>query len=255
MVGTIKVIPFFAKEESLLAWESELARHEAALSVRGFREKQAVLIQTRLSGTKDRVLDKTGTVTGGRPEVVSVEDHVLRLAAGLERASIHPVARAILHAASERGIALPEAVGLTEVPGVGVSGVIDGRALAIRTAGPGRVQVVEAEDPRAPAAVVVGEIVLADAVRSDSRRSVAALRALGVDVRARPRGLLSLVRRLDDADFLFRFTSSYFGAHFPCEALHEALGPEVVPWQPGVQAAVHGYLRERRMPALPPATG
>jgi len=144
-----------------------------------FRSGDALL---KLADVDMVVLDKTGTVTGGRPEVVSVEDHVLRLAAGLERASIHPVARAILHAASERGIALPEAVGLTEVPGVGVSGVIDGRALAIRTAGPGRVQVVEAVDPRAPAAVVVGEIVLADAVRSDSRRAVSSLRALGVDV-------------------------------------------------------------------------
>lgn len=80
-------------------------------------------------------------------------------------------------------------------------------------------------------------------------------RALDVDVRARPRTLLSLVRRLDDTDFLFRFTNSYFGAHFPCEALHEALGPEVAPWQPGVRAAVDGYLRERRTLALPPARG
>ena len=128
------------------------------------------------------VLDKTGTVTGGRPEIVHADDDVLRLAAGLERASIHPVARAILEAAAQRGIALPAATQLREVPGVGVAGRIDGRPLVVRAAGPGRVQVVEATDPRAPAAVVVGELRLADALRTDSPTAVSDLRALGVDV-------------------------------------------------------------------------
>lgn len=79
-------------------------------------------------------------------------------------------------------------------------------------------------------------------------------RALGVNVRPRTRSLLSLVHRLDDADYLFRLTNSYFGAHFPCEALHESVGPEMHPWQPGVDAAVRSYLRRHQIRAFPPAS-
>jgi len=144
-----------------------------------FRSGDALL---KLADVDLVVLDKTGTVTGGRPEVLRADDSVLRLAAGLERASIHPVARAILEEAGKRRIALPRATQLREVAGVGVAGVIDGRPLVVRSAGPGRVQVVEAPDPTAPAAVVIGEIILADAVRTDSRGSIDILRDLGVDV-------------------------------------------------------------------------
>lgn len=144
-----------------------------------FRSGDALL---KLSTVDLVVLDKTGTVTGGRPEVLLADDAVLRLAAGLERASIHPVARAILDEARARNIALPHAESLREVVGVGVAGTIEGRRLAVRASGPGRVQVIEASDPRANAAVVVGEILLADTVRSDSRRAVDTLRSLGVDV-------------------------------------------------------------------------
>lgn len=144
-----------------------------------FRSGDALL---KLADVDLVVLDKTGTVTGGRPEVLRASDDVLRLAAGLERASIHPVARAILEAAASRGIALPPATDLREVAGVGVAGTIDGRPLVVRSAGPSRVQVVEAADPRAPAAVVIGEIQLADTVRVDSQGAVETLRSLGVDV-------------------------------------------------------------------------
>ncbi len=144
-----------------------------------FRSGDALL---KLADVDLVVFDKTGTVTGGRPEVIRADDSVLRLAAGLERASIHPIARAILDEAARRHIALPVAERLTEVPGIGVAGLIDGRPLVVRAAGPGCVQVVEATDPHAPAAVVIGEILLADAVRTDSRTSIDALRTLGVDV-------------------------------------------------------------------------
>lgn len=77
-------------------------------------------------------------------------------------------------------------------------------------------------------------------------------RALGVSVRPRSRSLLSLLRRLDDADYLYRLTNSAFGAHFPCDELHRSVGPDVQPWQPGVRDAVRSYLRRTPTPVLPP---
>ena len=82
------------------------------------------------------VVDKTGTLTEGRPRVVSVvaapdgsnESEVLRVAATLERASEHPLAAAILAAAKERGIASGEISGFQSRTGKGVVGKVDGRA-------------------------------------------------------------------------------------------------------------------------------
>ena len=79
------------------------------------------------------VVDKTGTLTEGRPKLVSVEPSVgfepqtfLRLAATLERGSEHPLASAIVKGAEERGIALGSAEGFESITGRGVSGSVDG---------------------------------------------------------------------------------------------------------------------------------
>jgi P-type Cu+ transporter len=79
------------------------------------------------------VLDKTGTLTEGKPRVQQAEgmgglaaDEVLRLAASLERGSEHPLAAALVHAADEKNISLYEAHDFQAVPGQGVRGLIDG---------------------------------------------------------------------------------------------------------------------------------
>jgi Cu+-exporting ATPase len=84
------------------------------------------------------VVDKTGTLTEGRPKVSTLvpaegmeENELLRLAAGLERASEHPLAAAIVGAASERGLQLAEATGFDSITGMGVRGTVDGREVAI----------------------------------------------------------------------------------------------------------------------------
>lgn len=86
------------------------------------------------------VVDKTGTLTEGRPRLESVlaapgftETEVLRLAAGLERASEHPLATAIIAGAAARGIALPEVADFQSFPGKGVAGRVDGRACLLGT--------------------------------------------------------------------------------------------------------------------------
>ncbi|MGH6969342.1 MAG: heavy metal translocating P-type ATPase, partial [Stellaceae bacterium] len=87
------------------------------------------------------VIDKTGTLTEGKPRVVAVvplegfdEKTVLSFAASLERASEHPLAAAIVSAATERGAALRDAVDFASLTGKGVTGRIDGRRVAIGNA-------------------------------------------------------------------------------------------------------------------------
>jgi Cu+-exporting ATPase len=87
------------------------------------------------------VIDKTGTLTEGKPKVVAVvpaggrdETEVLRLAASAERASEHPLAQAIVKAAEERSIALTDVRDFDSPTGKGVIGVVDGRRIVLGNA-------------------------------------------------------------------------------------------------------------------------
>ena len=85
------------------------------------------------------IVDKTGTLTEGQPRVETVaglleEGELLRLAAGLERASEHPLASAIVEAAEQRGAVAAAATDFEYRPGQGVAGRVDGRQVAIGTA-------------------------------------------------------------------------------------------------------------------------
>ncbi len=84
------------------------------------------------------VVDKTGTLTEGKPKLTAVvpakgfdESEVLQLAASLERASEHPLAAAIVHGAEERGFALSGSEDFDSVTGKGVTGRVDGRTVAL----------------------------------------------------------------------------------------------------------------------------
>ncbi|WP_428982239.1 copper-transporting P-type ATPase [Oricola nitratireducens] len=84
------------------------------------------------------IVDKTGTLTEGKPRLVAVlaerghdESEVLRLAASLERGSEHPLAEAIVRGAEERGVEMAEADDFEAVTGKGVKGTVDGRAVAL----------------------------------------------------------------------------------------------------------------------------
>ena len=84
------------------------------------------------------VVDKTGTLTEGKPKLVSVhttngfaEDDVLQLSASLERASEHPLAEAIVRGAEERGVMLSPTGDFSSVTGMGVTGSVNGRIVAL----------------------------------------------------------------------------------------------------------------------------
>lgn len=118
-------------------------------------------------------LDKTGTITTGTLSVTAASDATLRLAAGLERYSAHPIASAIIAETARRRIPLPCAQEIREVPGEGISGVIDGTRYEIRSAGPGATEVRCAD-------AVVGTIQLGDVARTHSSRTVQQLAQLGI---------------------------------------------------------------------------
>ena len=92
-----------------------------------------------VAGAVDTVIfDKTGTLTRGEPEVTDVvpaagwtEDRLLALAASAERDSEHPLARAVVRAAGQRGLALSEVSEFRAISGMGVRAVLDGRTVAV----------------------------------------------------------------------------------------------------------------------------
>jgi Cu+-exporting ATPase len=100
-----------------------------------FRNAEAIEVLRKVDTL---VIDKTGTLTEGKPKLVSVvvaagvdEQDLLRLAATLERASEHPLAVAIVSGTEGRGIALANASGFEALSGKGVRGIVDGRAVAL----------------------------------------------------------------------------------------------------------------------------
>lgn len=100
-----------------------------------FRSAEAL---EHLASADTLVLDKTGTLTEGKPRLLRVETapnfqaaEILRLAAALERASEHPLASALVEAAREGGQELPSPSSFRAFPGLGVKGVVEGKAVVV----------------------------------------------------------------------------------------------------------------------------
>jgi Cu+-exporting ATPase len=101
--------------------------------------KNAEALET-LEKVDTLVVDKTGTLTEGKPRVVSMTEdlaknsEILRLAASLERASEHPLANAIVEMATEQNLRLSEPQEFKSIPGRGIVGTVDGRKVAVGNA-------------------------------------------------------------------------------------------------------------------------
>jgi len=169
---------------------------------RGILFKNAIALEQAAS-LDTVVLDKTGTLTRGEPEVVDVatidavdENELLRLVAAVERESEHPLAEAIVAAAAERKLEPPRAEAFESVAGHGVLARADGRRVAVGNArllereqitldgladraealaGEGRTVVHVALDGKA-----AGLIAIADAPRETAVEAVTALKELGI---------------------------------------------------------------------------
>ena len=187
-----------------------LATPVAIMVGSGVGAKQGVLFKTAASlesaGRIEIVaLDKTGTITAGKPRVTDLlpaagegEESFLRLAAALESKSEHPLARAVLELAAERRIDAPEAQDFRALPGSGLSAVLGGRQViggslryisglvsippeAVKTAetlaAEGKTPLCFAED-----GVYRGCIAVADTIKPESPEAVRQLKHMGIKV-------------------------------------------------------------------------
>jgi Cu+-exporting ATPase len=123
-----------------------LATPMSIMTATGTGAQMGVLIKNaealeRFEKIDTLIVDKTGTLTEGKPKLVAVlpekghdEAEVLRLAASLERGSEHPLAEAIVRGAEERGVELVKAEDFEAITGKGVKGIVDGKAVALGNA-------------------------------------------------------------------------------------------------------------------------
>jgi len=123
-----------------------LATPMSIMTATGRGAQAGVLIKNaealeRFARVDTLIVDKTGTLTEGKPKLVAVlpeaghdEAEVLRLAASLERGSEHPLAEAIVKGAEARGVEMVKAEDFEAVTGMGVKGVVDGKAVALGNA-------------------------------------------------------------------------------------------------------------------------
>jgi Cu+-exporting ATPase len=151
------------------------------------------------------VLDKTGTITAGRPALTGIrpagrfaEDELLTLVAAAEADSEHPLGAAITTAARERGLALPAATGFASVTGKGVRATVAGRTVlagAARLLADAGIDAAGLADDAAALSAAgntpvltaidgepAGVLAIADPVKDDSAAAIAALHRLGIEV-------------------------------------------------------------------------
>jgi len=155
----------------------------------GVLVKDAAALE-RLASVDTLLIDKTGTLTAGRPRLVGIapaggfdEEGLLSLAAAAEAPSEHPLARAIVEAARERRVAVPHALEFRAEPGFGVRAVVGGRAVAVARA--------PADSGARSTATLVsvtcdgrvaGILSLADEVKATAPAAIRELRRLGIRV-------------------------------------------------------------------------
>jgi Cu+-exporting ATPase len=156
-------------------------------------------------GLQTIILDKTGTITHGKPVLTDVvvtgefdESTVLRLAGGVEKSSEHPLASAIVEGAINRGLTLPDPESFNAVPGHGIEARIEGRALLLGNRKLMRDRGVQlegleatvaklADDGKTPMYVAIdgkpaGILAVADTVKDDSKQAIQSLKTMGLEV-------------------------------------------------------------------------
>jgi Cu+-exporting ATPase len=152
----------------------------------------------RLEKVNVLIVDKTGTLTEGKPKVTDVtalgglsEDDLLRFAAGLERASGHPLAAAVVAAAEAKALTIPKVENFASDTGAGVRGTVEGRQVRIgNRAYIGGVNEIDIELQRQGKTVIyvgidgepAGLIAIADPIKATTKEAIDGLRADGIEI-------------------------------------------------------------------------
>lgn len=152
--------------------------------------------QRKLATVDVVVLDKTGTITEDRPVITEASDDALQIAAALERWSRHPIAAAVLDAATARGLPIPVGEDVREVAGQGISGRVHGERWRLCAGAPGTLR-LESDG-------IVHLLRLHDTARPEVARHLAALRGLGCRLvlltgdRAEPAAAVAAIAGVDE---------------------------------------------------------
>ncbi len=203
ILRAITILIVFCPCVMVLATPTALVASIGNAALRGSLVKKGATIEA-LAQVNAVAFDKTGTLTEGRPKLTAVlpmsgmqEQDLLRLAAVAEKFSEHPLGRALVQAASERGLSLPDPQEFTVLPGLGVRVKIDGslvilgrprllqeqgitldRSIESRVgnlAAAGRTVILAAQNGQ-----VVGMFVLEDTLRPEAKEVIVRLKKLGI---------------------------------------------------------------------------
>ncbi|MFN8633002.1 MAG: cation-translocating P-type ATPase [Chloroflexota bacterium] len=203
ILRAITMLIVFCPCVMVLATPTALVASIGNAALRGSLVKKGATIEA-LARIDTVVFDKTGTLTVGRPRLADTvtfadqsEDRLLTFAAAAERVSEHPLGRAVVAAAEERGLALPAVEQFEVIPGLGVDATVAGRSVLVgqaelltsrgveiapdmatdlaERAAPGRTVVPVALDGE-----IAGLLVFEDTLRSEATATVEKLRSLGI---------------------------------------------------------------------------
>ena len=186
-----------------------LAKPTAIMVGTGTGARRGILIKNGEALEKGRsinvvLFDKTGTLTEGKPKVTDIistvanvtEDDVLRIAASIEKSSEHPLAQAVVNAANEKNLVIPDVSAFENLSGKGVRGTVDGRTVLLGNARlmhdegidwstmtvtkeqleeEAKTVVLLARDQ-----ILIGMLAIADTVKQDARQAIELLKARGI---------------------------------------------------------------------------
>lgn len=203
IIRAVTILVVFCPCSLVLATPTAIMAGIGNVTKHGFLVREGDALE-RLAKVKKICFDKTGTLTYGKPEVIDTAavnmsgDELLALTASVESCSEHPLGKAILKAAKEKGLAISKTEGFAMTTGKGVRGNVDGREVLagnVKLLAENGISIPEEMTEKAEAYIhkgstviftavnsaFAGFIVLSDTLRAESREMIRSLKGLGVE--------------------------------------------------------------------------
>lgn len=203
IIRAVTILVVFCPCSLVLATPTAIMAGIGNVTKHGFLVREGDALE-RLAKVKKICFDKTGTLTYGKPEVVDIyavnmgKDELLSLTAAVESYSEHPLGKAVLRSAKEKGLAFSKAESFSMTAGKGVKGIVDGKEILsgnVKLLAENGIAVPEEVTEKAAEFIhkgstviftaadgeLAGFIVLSDTLRAESRDMIAQLKELGVE--------------------------------------------------------------------------